>query len=81
MNKECAECGSNRIMGNVKITDFGESQMKNNLSIHLQKSDRMFFNSYAKGEFLATICANCGKVDLRITNTEELWNAYIKNNL
>ncbi|MBT8375253.1 MAG: hypothetical protein KJO22_00135 [Bacteroidia bacterium] len=75
----CNSCGSNKIINEVKIVDFGHGNEKKNLSVEIKKSDFMFFNKYDKGPLHAKICCSCGKVDLSIKNGQELWEAYLKN--
>ena len=77
-NNTCAKCGSNKIMNNLKITDFGHMNEKKNLSIHVQTTDRMFFNKSVKSEIRAKVCGNCGFVELAVNNPQELWAAYLQ---
>ncbi|WP_179320911.1 hypothetical protein [Winogradskyella helgolandensis] len=75
---KCKNCDSTKIIKDAKITDFGHANIKNNLSIHIKETDSIFFNKSVKSEILAQICGNCGKIELKINNPKELWNAYIK---
>ena len=74
----CEKCGSNKVMPNLKITDFGHMNEKKNLSIHIQTTDRIFFNKSVKSELYANVCGSCSDVELAISNPDELWNAYVK---
>ena len=76
----CSSCGSNKIISEVKIVDFGHGNTKKNLSIEIKKTDHMFFNKFEKGPLNAKICCSCGKVELSIENGQQLWEAYLKNN-
>lgn len=77
-NKNCAKCGSNKTIDRVNITDVGHYNEKNDLSIHIQTTNRVLFNRSVKSKLLANICCNCGKVELSINNPNELWDAYIQ---
>lgn len=77
-NDLCDHCGSNKIINDVKIVDFGHGNEKKSLSVEIKKTDYMFFNKYEKGPLNAKICCSCGKVDLSIENGQQLWDAYLK---
>ena len=76
---KCSLCNSSKIMNNVSITDFGHGNVKKNLAVYIQKTDRAFFNTSIKGEIKAKICGDCGHIELKIGNPKELWDAYLKN--
>lgn len=76
---ECRKCGSTKIMKDTVISDFVDYGASQNLSVRIQKTDRAFFNQYAKAEIVSDICGNCGHMELKVANPKELWDAYSKN--
>ncbi|WP_431157083.1 hypothetical protein [Winogradskyella poriferorum] len=78
-NDICNACGSSKLMHDMKIVDFGHGNVKNDLSVIVQTTDRAFLNKFEKGKLRAQICGSCGKVDLTVVNPQELWEAYLKN--
>ena len=79
-NKQCAKCDSNKIIDKVTITDMGHYNEKHSLSIQIKTTNRLLFNKSVKSELLASVCCNCGNVELSIDNPDELWDAYLKKN-
>ena len=73
---ECVKCGPTKVMKNIAIKEFGHSNIPHHLSVKVKKTDRILFNSYAKGKILANICGNCGHMELSVLNPKELWEAY-----
>lgn len=72
----CSSCGSEEVIRNVKIVDHGYS-VKHDLAIELHgKPDALFFKDTRKGVLHATVCGQCGKVDLVVDNPRELWEIY-----
>ncbi len=80
MNSDiCNACGSNKIMHNMTIVDFGHGNAKNDLSVLVKTTDRVILNKFEKGKLRAKICGSCGKVDLKVQDPQSLWEAYNKN--
>ena len=77
-NDQCVKCGSNKLIKDAEITDFGHGNVKNDLAVYIQKTDRIAFNKFTKGSLRAQICGSCGDVQLRIDNSQELWETYQK---
>jgi hypothetical protein len=76
---KCKACGSNKVIPEVKITDHGFMDDNHNLAIEIHaKPKALLFKNTKKGELNATICCDCGNVDLVINNPDELWEAYKK---
>jgi predicted nucleic-acid-binding Zn-ribbon protein len=73
---QCIKCGSDKIIEDQNIVYFSHGNIEKNLSIAIQKTDRAFFNSFEKGDFLAQICCDCGHVELTVNNPNALWEAY-----
>ena len=72
----CKKCGSNKLMKDLKITDFGHGNVKKNLSIYIPTTDRAFFNKFERGTINAQVCGSCGNMELSVSNFRELWEAY-----
>lgn len=77
----CQACGSNKIMHDLLITDVGHYNEKNDLSIQIKTTDRLIFNTYKKTTLKAKVCGSCGKVDLKVSHPQQLWEAYNKNKI
>ncbi len=76
---KCKKCNSDKVIEKLKITDFGNSDIPNNLSVYSKTTDRVLFNNYLTSEIFANVCCDCGKVELYIDNPKELWEAHLKN--
>lgn len=72
----CKKCGSNKLMKDLKITDFGHGNVKKNLSIYIPTTDRAFFNKFERGTINAQVCGSCGNMELSVSNFRELWEAF-----
>lgn len=71
--EKCTVCGSSRIMRDVKVCDQGQhSSGKLHLVVYGDPSALLFKNALY-GELAATVCADCGRVDLHVANAEELY--------
>ena len=50
---------------------------KHDLAIELHgKPEALFFKDTRKGVLKATVCGQCGRVELSIDNPQELWAIY-----
>jgi len=75
----CNKCGSNKIIKEARVVDYGHGNVKKNLSVYIQKTDKVFFNKFEQGELIAQICGSCGDVKFTISNANALWEAYTKS--
>ena len=76
-NTKCSSCGSEEVIRNVKIVDYGYMDSKYDLAIELHgKPDALIFKDTRKGVLSATVCGQCGKVELSVDNPRELWEIY-----
>ena len=76
----CAKCGSDKIMSNVKIVDEGMAGDKHDTSIEFHENpDAWVFKRTQKGTLRANVCGQCGYVELSVGNPKELWDLYKKN--
>jgi len=80
MNTICNHCKSNKIVSGVRITDLGESNIKNDLSLEIyQDPGALFFKGTTRHRLKAKVCCSCGIVETYIENPAALWNAYQKS--
>ncbi|PKV49385.1 hypothetical protein ATE84_1407 [Aquimarina sp. MAR_2010_214] len=80
MNTICNNCKSNKIVTGVRITDLGEVNVKNDLSLEIYKNpDALFFKGTTRYKLKAKVCCSCGTVETYIDNPEELWRTYQNN--
>ncbi|MEO2036322.1 MAG: hypothetical protein ABGZ35_29970 [Planctomycetaceae bacterium] len=76
-NTKCSSYGSEEVIRNVKIVDHGYMDSKHDLAIELHgKPDALIFKDTRKGVLSATVCGQCGKVELSVDNPRELWEIY-----
>jgi hypothetical protein len=78
----CAKCGSDKIMSDVKIVDHGHGNTKQDLSIEFYENpDALLFKGARRGTLLLSICGQCGHAELSVGNPEELWRLYQANRM
>jgi len=76
----CSDCGSADVMPDMTIVDHGHINMKHDLGIELHANpEAWIFKEAQKGVLKATICGQCGKVELSVDNARELWQIYKRN--
>lgn len=76
---KCSVCGSNKIIPKVNLVERGHNHSKNNLSIEIEGDpNALFFKETTKEPIKAKVCCSCGKIDLFIEETEDLWETYQK---
>ena len=74
---KCSGCGSAEVMPNLKIVDHGYVDSKHDLAIEFQgKPNALIFKDTRKGVLSASVCGQCGKVELSVDNAREMWEAY-----
>ena len=77
--RQCSTCGSKRVIPEAKIVDHGYMDSKHDLAIKLHgKPDALIFKDTRKGVLRATVCGQCGNVDLCVENPQELWEVYTR---
>lgn len=77
---KCSECGSENVIPNLKIVDHGHGDHKHDLAVELHgKPDAWIRKDTRKGVLMATVCGQCGKVELSVDNPRELWEVYKRN--
>ena len=77
---QCSICGSSETIPEVKIVDHGYMDSKHDLAIELQGNpNALIFKDTRKGVLRATVCGDCGHVDLFVNNASELLGIYRQN--
>ena len=76
----CAKCGSDNIIPEARILDYGHSNIKRDLTVELIKKKGIIFNDVEQGELSANICGKCGNVEFSVSNYAKLWDVYSKGN-
>ena len=77
-NLICTKCGSDKIICDASIVDYGDANSKRDLGVELIKKKRIIYNDIEKGELSANICGECGNVELQVSNYKALWEVYNK---
>lgn len=78
-SKKCTFCGSEKVIPEATIVDHYFGEEKQDLSIEIaEKPNAFIFKKTKKGILRANICCSCGKLELFVDNTDELWEAYNK---
>ena len=74
---QCSVCGSTQMIPKVKIVDHGHMNTTHDLAIELHgKPSALIFKDTKKSVLRATVCGECGHVDLSVDNPQELWRIY-----
>lgn len=80
MRDRCAECGSERIMNDVRLIDATYGAVLSLRAEMYTNPDALLFKGAEHGQVTATICADCGHTTLRTSNLEIMWEIYQKTN-
>ena len=75
-NATCPKCSSEKIIQGARLKDFGHGNIKRNLILEVVKSEAFLFTDSESRELLADVCGNCGNVELKVENFEQLWKSY-----
>jgi hypothetical protein len=79
MENTCSSCGSNKIMHNLSVVDKGDAGVKHELAIEsYSKPDALLFKGTKRHPLKATVSGACGKVNLSVENSQELWQNHQK---
>ena len=74
--RQCAACGSTRIIPGAAIADTGQYSQGTLAVIVDSDPHALIFKNRRREELLADICGDCGRVELRVQNHDELYNHY-----
>jgi hypothetical protein len=72
----CPRCGSAKMMLGVTVCDLGESSGGILKVVIYGNPAALFFKDRLYGELTADICGDCGHVELRVRNPQELYEHY-----
>lgn len=75
----CPECGSAKIMFGVTVQDQGQHSSGKLRVLICGDPSAMIFKDRLYGELNADICGDCGHVELRVANPQELYRHYQKS--
>ena len=74
---KCSGCGSADVIPDMKIVDHGWMDLKHDLAIDFKgKPNAWIFKDTRQGVLSASVCGQCGKVELSIDNAREMWEVY-----
>jgi hypothetical protein len=80
VKRHCAACGSSKIIPNAKILDDGQYHTRGELCVVvLGDPDALIFKDRHYGTLTATICSECGHVQLHVANAGELYEHYLRS--
>ena len=76
MDLHCKECGSDKVIPDVRIVDQGDSS-DGKLQLRVcGNPDAIIFKDRLYGVLTAEVCGECGRVELRVANAGELYDKY-----
>lgn len=75
---KCAKCGSDKIMSNLRIHEVGKRRMDLIGIEVLANPEAVIFKDGHKEFMRATVCGDCGNVELTVDNPKGLWETYTK---
>jgi hypothetical protein len=75
--RECAVCGSARMMANVQVVDKNDNVRQDLQVCVAQKPEALIFRGQVYEPVRAWICGECGHVELFVENPQELYQAYL----
>lgn len=74
---KCPRCDSEKIMQDLLILD----KMGSGLNILVINTEASIFQKTKREELKASVCGECGNVELSVNNPKQLWEHYsIKKN-
>ena len=71
--RPCAQCGSSKIIPNAQILDQGRSSDGVGYAMVDAHPEALIFKDRRYGRLGASICGNCGHVELRVENPRRLY--------
>jgi hypothetical protein len=72
----CSKCGSSKIIPKARVIDQGRNSDGHLEVVIYGKPDALLFKDRCYGRLTADICGECGHVELRVENPEELYDHY-----
>lgn len=71
----CSRCGSEEVMPNLQIRDNLGFGIKLEVEIE-ENPNAMIFKKSRRSSMTATVCSDCGNVELTVDNPKLLWAHY-----
>ena len=76
----CPRCDSENIMPNLRIRDRYERFQGEDLEVVVEsKPNALLFKGAHREVLRATVCGECGNVELSVENPKGLWKTYSKS--
>ena len=76
----CPRCDSENIMPNIRIRDRYERFQGEDLEVVVESKPNAFlFKGTHREALRATVCGECGNVELSVENPKGLWETYSKS--
>ena len=77
---KCPRCGSEKIMHNLWIRDRYDRLQGDDLEVVVEsKPNALLFKGTHREALRATVCGECGNVELSVENPKGLWETYSKS--
>lgn len=74
----CLKCGSDAVIPNVQVIDRGDANARKPLDLGLAtKPDARVFKGEVRVQTTASVCGDCGFVEVYATDPAALWDAHI----
>jgi hypothetical protein len=73
---QCPKCGSSKIIPKARILDQGQGSDGDLKVVIYGNPKALIFKDRLYGKLMADICGDCGHVELRVENAEELYDHY-----
>ena len=75
--RTCSRCGSDKVIRDAKVEDRTE-HLRHQLEILVgyNHPDALVFTDPIRADLRASICGECGHVDLFVRNADKLWEAW-----
>lgn len=73
----CSRCNSDKIIPNLTVVDRVETMHNDHLAIEIHsKPGALVFKGTHRELIRATVCGECGNIDLTVDNPKGLWETY-----
>jgi hypothetical protein len=73
----CAECGSSKVVRDVTVFDQGDGSDGELHVVVCGDPDALVFKDRYYGVVGADVCGDCGHMELRVRNPQELYRHYL----
>jgi hypothetical protein len=76
MATKCEVCGSEKIIPNVRVVDQGQYSDGQLKLVVFGEPDALIFKDKLYGKVAAHVCGECGHIELRVSNPQEMYRKY-----